>query len=216
MDYNFTNTTYNMLDQSAFTFSSIDYSEHGANWEGICASGLMQSPLDLPDWNIATFAPINADLFPIIHFGKVSGAYLDTSTNWVQVRYINFDGFLNLNGTFRNGTFLSHEYQPDGLLQFHTPSEHTIDGRPYAAELQIPFTDYSTGAKAIVSVFFDLTEKDSDNLFINALNLNNSNGFIDNLPLQNLIEDQIDAKVWYYEGSLTYPPCSENVIWLLL
>jgi len=55
-------------------------------------------------------------------------------------------GFLSLNGKFRNGTNLSHHYTPDGVLQFHTPSENNIDGHSYAAELEIPFTDSTTGA----------------------------------------------------------------------
>jgi hypothetical protein len=66
----------------------------------------MQSPINLPDWNINTFAPINADLNPIMHFGDIQSASLDTSQDFVQVLYQDINGFLSLNGTFTNGTNL--------------------------------------------------------------------------------------------------------------
>lgn len=63
-----------------------------------------------------TFAPINADLYPIIYFGDVTSAKLDTTFDFVQVNFQSMYGFLYLDGTFRNGTYLKHNYIPDGVV----------------------------------------------------------------------------------------------------
>jgi carbonic anhydrase len=54
------------------------------------------------------------------------------------------------------------------------------------------------------------------NPFIYSLNLSNPNAGITNLPLQKLLTDANPGSVWLYEGSLTYPPCNENILRVIL
>lgn len=56
-----------------------------------------------------------------------------------------------------------------------------MNERHLAVELEIPFTDQASGAKARVSIYFNVTDEESP--FISALNLNHPNGGIINLPL---------------------------------
>jgi hypothetical protein len=46
----------------------------------------------------------------------MTDGWLDASIDWDLIHYFTPAGFLNLNGTFHNGTYLYHEYHPDGLL----------------------------------------------------------------------------------------------------
>jgi carbonic anhydrase len=73
------------------------------------------------------------------------------------------------------------------LLQFHfhSPSEHTINGRYYDSELHIVhscnlkliliiFLEYETGELAVIGLFFDAS-KDIDSGLLEELELNNVN-----------------------------------------
>ncbi len=153
-----------------------------------------------------------------LQFGPNRNAGLDVSANWVQVYYESLVGFLNLKGTLPNGAAINKNYAPDGMLQFHTPAEHTFSDTRFDVEMQIPFTEPTSGSKARVSVFFNVysNNAEDENSFIQALNLDNPNGEIDRLPLQQLLQEVDPGHVWYYEGSLSYPPCTENVAWFLL
>jgi len=44
---------------------------------------------------------------------------------------------MKLNGTYANGTNASDELVPEGVMEFHTPSDHTFDGAHFDVELEI-------------------------------------------------------------------------------
>lgn len=128
-----------------------------------------------------------------------------------------------------NGRTLEFNYAPgsgfkiDGLgyrLQkfiFHTPSEHYMDGAPYPMELQFVH-QADDGSWAIVAVMIKAGEH---NKFIEALWQNapaNTGGekTIEDVKLSatDLMPSSLDY--YRYDGSLTMPPCTEGVQWMVL
>src|SRR5687767_6953846 len=106
-----------------------------------------------------------------------------------------------------------------GVLQFHyhAPSEHTIAGQHFPLELHIVHKNESTGNLAVIGI---LLEIGNENPFIQR--------FINNLPDETNEVYQSPAKIhlnellpadrhyYTYSGSLTTPPCSEIVSWIVL
>lgn len=103
-------------------------------------------------------------------------------------------------------------------LQFHihAPSEHTFNGKHYDLELHIVHSDYMSSKLAVLAIFFDVAAGGNlDNPFITALKLNLQNPSITTLPLQALVGGLKKNALYSYEGSLTAPPCSEIVQWIV-
>mmetsp|Transcript_47466 Transcript_47466/g.34745 ORF Transcript_47466/g.34745 Transcript_47466/m.34745 type:complete len:108 (-) Transcript_47466:375-698(-) len=58
-------------------------------------------------------------------------------------------------------------------MVFHSPSEHTMDGKHFDVEMQIWSTDPTGTKKAVLAAFFQRNKDDMESAFINSLNLNN-------------------------------------------
>lgn len=126
--------------------------------------------------------------------------------------------------TYESGSFIELDGARYNLLQFHfhTPSEHTINGQAAAAELHLVhevdsgFVSDSlpAGSKAVVGV---LIQAGDDNPAFQSV--------WDNLYAANATPQPADGTVdanamlpaaqttYRYHGSLTTPPCTENVAW---
>lgn len=163
-----------------------------------CASGHRQSPIDLRDG-------IAVDLDPIQFF------YRPTAFRVV-------DTGRNLHLTVYGGGFslLGKSYE---LLrvQFHRPSEFTVQGKVFDMEAQFVHKS-DDGKQAIVTV---LLEKGAENPVVQAA--------LNNLPLDRGGEvsppgQTVDLtrllpgnqSYYTFMGSLTSPPCTEEVLWLVL
>ncbi len=164
----------------------------------LCASGTRQSPIDIRDG-------IKVDLEPIQFDYKPSMFRIVDNGHTVQVTPSN--GTITVSGK-------SYE-----LLQFHfhKPSEEKINGRPFDMVAHLVHKS-DDGQLAVVAV---LLEKGAENPTIQTL--------WNNLPLEKKIEASppsasVDLAAFLpgnrnyttYMGSLTTPPCSEGVLWLVL
>jgi carbonic anhydrase len=113
--------------------------------------------------------------------------------------------------TVRNSTYK--------LLQFHfhTPSEEMINTKRYAMVAHLVHKN-AAGQLAVVSVLMEVGEPSSflDKVWTYMpLDINDRVRMPDNLLDMNEILPA-DQRYYQYFGSLTTPPCSEGVLWLVI
>jgi carbonic anhydrase len=163
-----------------------------------CASGRRQSPIDLKDG-------IAVDLEPVQY------AYRSAPFRVV-------DGGRNLQVAVYGGslTLLGKNYELT-RIQFHRPSEISIAGKTFDMDAQL-MHKAADGKLLIVAVAL---EKGSENPFV-QIALNNlplEPGGDVQPPAQNIDMNRLlpeNRRYYAFMGSLTTPPCTEDVLWLVL
>lgn len=102
-------------------------------------------------------------------------------------------------------------------FHFHTSSEHTINGTSYPMEVHLVHKNLSTGKLAVIGIFFN---EGAENVLLQQ--------FLDHLPtskdatyenaMKFIASDLMPTNSSYYtySGSLTTPPCSEVVTWIVM
>ena len=160
-----------------------------------CKEGKQQSPIALKTKGAQRFA------------GEIEFMYEPHAVSVVDNGHtvqVNAEG----SGTLMMG---EHEFK---LLQFHVhlPSEHTIDGKLFELEVHLVHKD-SDDKLAVVGVMVEegapLTDFDG---LLNAVGGVNEEVDVDEpFDPASLLPETHD--VLRYDGSLTTPPCSEDVSW---
>jgi len=164
----------------------------------VCAIGAQQSPIDI-------IAPVRSQL-PPLKLNWAKGA--DTIVNNGHTIQLNF----------AEGSTLALGESKYKLLQvhFHRPSEHMVAGRSFPMEAHFVHRADS-GALAVVGVLMSTGKANAAFARIAATMpakegppVKADAGFNPN--------EMLPRKLSYYRypGSLTTPPCSETVEWLLL
>jgi carbonic anhydrase len=99
-------------------------------------------------------------------------------------------------------------------FHFHSPSEHLVNGKPYPMEVHLVHQN-DRGEYAVVSMFF---EEGARNEIIDRLpSFRASRGedpYGDPFDYNLLFPNRTDY--FHYNGSLTTPPCSEGVAWIVI
>ncbi len=164
----------------------------------VCGTGKNQSPIDVE-------SAMGDDLTNISFNYQPSEVNILNNGHTVQVNY-DSGSYIELDGT---------RYEV-AQFHYHAPSEHAVDGKLFAAELHIVHKNVD-GGLAVVGILFDEGAQN------NALQ-----PFIENLPAEESEVVDAGAKInaadflpavqttYRYSGSLTTPPCSEGVNWLLM
>jgi carbonic anhydrase len=168
-----------------------------------CKTGTAQSPIDIPSLvNKAKLAPLalSYDSLPLRvkndgHTIRVEGGKTSTLTL---------------------GSSPAEHYEL-AQLHFHSPSEHTIAGQAFELEMHLVHKN-ATGGIAVLAVLF---KKGKEQPGLSAI--------LDTAPMEpkttkeatgvrldptTLLPDTSDYVT--YTGSLTAPPCTEGVTWLVL
>lgn len=163
-----------------------------------CAAGKRQSPIDIKDG-------IRVDLEPIhFNYGPAAYSVIDNG-HTVQV---NVSEGLTLRVMER--TYLLTQFH------FHKPAEERVNGRSYDMVAHLVHRD-ADGRLAVVAV---LMEKGPEHPLIQTIwnNLPLEQGMLVSpsapLDLNKLLPEKRDY--WTYMGSLTTPPCTEDVLWMVL
>ncbi len=164
-----------------------------------CGTGKFQTPIDINK----TYKT---------NLSKLNFSYTEQSLS-----VINNGHTVQIN--FNPGNTVIIDGEKYTLLQFHfhTPGEHTVNGKHFPMEMHFVHKD-SKGELGVVGLFFVEGKK---NLELQKI--------IDNLPEEiNETKSVSSVKInpanflpykmdyYHYSGSLTTPPCTEGVSWIML
>ncbi len=103
-------------------------------------------------------------------------------------------------------------------FHFHTPSEHTIDGQHAPMEMHMVHQG-DDGSLAVVGILFQEgkeANKNFEKLIANLPNAKGESKHITDVNIELEVHLPEDNYAYHYVGSLTTPPCSEGVQWLVL
>lgn len=167
----------------------------------LCATGTRQSPIDIRDG-------IAVDLEKIAFDYKPSGFSVLDNGHTVQVNVAAGNGL----------TVMGRRYELQ-QLHFHRPSEERINGRQFDMSAHLVHKD-AQGRTAIVAVLLERGADDRQQPLLQTVWAN--------LPLEKGEALQAQAQIdltqllpenrgyYTYMGSITTPPCSEGVMWMVL
>ncbi|MEO1049059.1 MAG: carbonic anhydrase family protein [Bacteroidota bacterium] len=198
-------TTDNLVEAKAP--DAMTEKEQGYLLPGM-SHGLLQSPINIVTKNVET------GMHEVTVHYKTSKEKLLNLGHTVQVNY-------------DEGSSIDFDDKNYGFKQFHfhTPSEHHVDGITYPLEMHMVHECDSHTENPdkplylVIGILFREGEENSFlNEFINAIppdeggEVELENMFID---ISTLISDNL-SHFFYYKGSLTTPPFTESVNWMIL
>lgn len=194
-----------LADGVAFTYGQYD----GAlKWQGTCSLGDAQSPINI--------SPANADM-------RVAGRMDTFQFNYKNpgVAIVNTGKGIQVN--YAPGNYVTLGDRKMQLLQFHfhTPSEHTREGKHSQMEVHLVHRDVERQNLCVLGALLS-TKKQGSAKEEGCAGLemaldeapDTPNMLVDkNMPVDLMSFLPSDKGYYNYNGSLTTPPCSEGVDW---
>lgn len=162
-----------------------------------CSKGMQQSPIDIAEDVAAQLPALAVDW-------KNDPAKMVNNGHTIQI-------------DVPAGSRIRRGDEAYDLVQyhFHAPSEHHVKGKTFPMEAHFVHRNPETGSFGVLAVFL---EPGAANETFSAL----AAAFPDKSGMEVKIEDidpnglvPASLEYWLYEGSLTTPPCSEDVDWMI-
>lgn len=175
-----------------------------ANWEEIADSeckSAVQSPV-----NVNTEEIIEARLADINYEYEPFAMRIVDNGHTIQVQGTE-DSYITVEGT-------RYQFRQ---FHFHHPSEHTIDGKTYPMEMHLVHQEEGSSNLVVLGIF--LEESETSNEFLQKV--------LAEIPSEEAQEVTTDVQIslsdyippsqthYTYIGSLTTPPCTVGVDWIL-
>lgn len=188
------------------TVQAWDYSRHGHDWGGSCVAGHKQTPIN-----------INASIVKEVIYSDPDHIELDFKFKSVHLQGVLTDvsyvikgdmGFLTL--------YKNREVWIDKVkivnVHFHSPSENQLNGEELDLEMHMVMIDpYKKFSYIVFGVLFRVGQK--QNKFIQRVINEFSKDFF--FTLDEAFENHRIRNFYMFEGSLTTPPCTEDVLWFV-
>ena len=171
-----------------------------ASWGGACNTGQRQSPIDIKGGLAVDLEPVQF-AYQGSRFGVVDNGHT------VQV-----------NMAAGNHIVLGGRRFDLQQFHFHRPSEERIDGRQFEMSVHLVHKD-DQGRLAVVTVLLDkgpISVQPVVQKVWNNLPLERGEEAVARTPLDLNELLPADRKYYTYMGSLTTPPCSEGVQWVVM
>ncbi|KAL5565730.1 hypothetical protein UlMin_028894 [Ulmus minor] len=166
----------------------------------LCSHGTMQSPIDLLDKRVQVVSHLGG-----IHTNyNPANATLKNRGHDIMLKWKTGEaGYLEMNGT----QYLLQQ------IHWHSPSEHTINGNKFALEAHLVH-ETPSGQVIVVGILYQFGQPDSflskmeDHLDeVSDTEEETVVGYVDPNQIR------IGSRNYYrYVGSLTIPPCTQNVL----
>lgn len=176
-----------------------------------CAAGKTQSPVDITKNQIV----VNKNLTPITREYQPVNCTLFTSGQIVGIQYMAPAGEVAIDG---KTYYLVQSH-------WHTPAEHKLYGVQHDAELHLVHKTKDKQHIAVVAILFQIGKRPDPFIakFQNALtDLAKDKCTPDQLAMVSVGKLDLkqlrrnSRKYYRYVGSLTTPPCTENITWTIL
>ena len=210
---------YSIIFYSLLLISSVignegplQYPEPHEGWDdGECQSLQIQSPIDIPpveDNSVVIDDGSHAEIKDLVYTDINSGEVkFDHGHKWTTEE---LDvGYLDI---YLNETLYKYKLHS---FHFHLYSEHRLQNRQYPMELHLVHKnlnkDDHENENLVIGILFDYIDG-KENKFLKDINLADETK-IKSASILNLINK--DDTFYYYKGSLTTVPCTENVNWIV-
>jgi len=164
-----------------------------------CKTGRHQSPIDIRN-------PKKADLPPIRFDYRPSPLHIIDNGHTIMINYA--PGSVMLVGGKK---YVLQQFH------FHRPSEERVNGKSFAMTVHLVHAD-EEGHLAVVAV---LLQQGADNALVHELwqelpKEKEKEARKDNIQIDVSQIVPLDHRYYTFSGSLTTPPCSENIRWFVL
>ncbi len=164
-----------------------------------CGTGQEQSPIDLTNATLADLENI------VFNYGETAVNILNNG-HTIQVDKIQGSHIVIGETTYALKQF-----------HFHAPSEHAVDGQPYPIEMHLVHKDANEHLAVVAVLVTPGAENSAFTPAWDYLPEDETPGAIatgTSINVAALLP--ADQTVYRYKGSLTTPPCSEDVIWSVM
>ena len=167
----------------------------------LCKTGELQSPIDIPDAKVR-----KGDLPSLLFNYKPSPLHIIDNGHTIQVNYA-------------PGSYVSIDGKQYELVRFdfHKPSEEKIDGKGHDMEVHM-FHQAKDGKLAVIAVFLDSGKENPliKSLWSNLPQTKDKENVVDSVKINALELLPQDKGYYTHPGSITTPPCTEDVNWYVL